>query len=86
MIGAKPLCIRFNKIDVFIRVCNGTRFLALFKTEKYDVIYNRTRYLISQKRRNTYVISHNYAKIKVDSYNSLPPAKNIGFAQCYNTL
>ena len=30
------------------------------------------RYLIGVKSGTTYVISHNYAKIKVDSYNSLP--------------
>ena len=30
------------------------------------------RYLIEVKRGITYVISKNYAKIKVDSYDSLP--------------
>ena len=72
MIGAKPLCIRFDKIDGFIRVYDGTRYLALFGTEKYDSIYNMIRYLIEVKRGITYVISKNYAKIKVDSYDSLP--------------
>ena len=32
---------------------------------------NRIRYLIEVKIGITYVISHNYAKIKVDSYNFL---------------
>ena len=31
-----------------------------------------TRYLIGIKSGITYVISHNYAKIKIDSYNSFP--------------
>ena len=48
MIGAKPLCIRFNKVDEFIRVYDGTRYLVLFSHEKYDVIYNRIRYIICQ--------------------------------------
>ena len=43
---AKPLCIRFDKIDGFIRVYDRTRYLVLFGSEKYDSIYNRIRYLI----------------------------------------
>ena len=65
--GAKPLRIRFNKIDWFIRVYDGTRYLALFGSGKYDLIYNRIRYLIGIKSGITYVISHNYARIKVYS-------------------
>ena len=38
LIGAKPLRIRFNKVDGFIRVYGGTRYLVLFGTEKYDFI------------------------------------------------
>ena len=30
LIGAKPLHIRFNKIDGFIRIYDGTRYLTLF--------------------------------------------------------
>ena len=45
----------------------------------YDFIYNRIRYLIGVKRGITYVVSHNYAKIKVDSYNSLPLEKTMTF-------
>ena len=37
LIVAKPLRIRFDKIDVFIRVY-GTRYLLLFGFEKYGVI------------------------------------------------
>ena len=40
--GAKPLRIRFNKIDGFIKIYNGTRF----GPERYDAIYDRIRYLI----------------------------------------
>ena len=65
--------IRFNEIDGFIRGHDGTRYLVLFESEKKnDLIYNRIRYLISVKSSITYIISHNYAKMKVDSYNSLP--------------
>ena len=63
--GAKPLHIRFDKVDRFIRVYDGTRYLVLFGREKYKAIYNRIRYLISQKSCITYVFSNNYARIKI---------------------
>ena len=68
---ANPLRIRFDEIYGFIRVYDGTRYLILFGSEKYDSIYNRIRYLISAKSGITYITSHNYAKIKVDSCNFL---------------
>ena len=36
---AKLLHIRFDKIDGFIRVYDGTRQLVLFGSEKYNFIY-----------------------------------------------
>ena len=38
LIGTKPLPIRFDKIDTFIKISDGTRYLTLFDSEKYDVI------------------------------------------------
>ena len=49
LIDSEPLRIRFYKIDGFIRVYDGTRYLVLFESEKYDSIYNKIRYLISVK-------------------------------------
>ena len=43
------------------------------------ISYNSIRYLIGVKISITYVISHNYAKIKVDSYDSLPLEKTLTF-------
>ena len=71
LIGGKPLRSRFDKIDTFIRVYNENRYLILFGDEKYDFIYNRIRYLIGVKSGITDVFSHNYAKIKSDSFASL---------------
>ena len=51
----------------------------LFGNEKYDYIFNRIRYLISLKSGIPEIISHNYAKIKVDSYDSLSLEKTITF-------
>ena len=45
----------------------------------YDYIYNRIRYLISLKSVITDIISHNYAEINVDSYDSLPLEKTMTF-------
>ena len=75
LIGPIPLRIRFNKVDGFTRICNGTRYLKFFGSEKYDAISNRIRYLVSLKNSLIYVFSHNYAKIKVDSYDLLPTEK-----------
>ena len=54
-IDSKPLRIKFDKVDEFIRVCDGSRYLVLFNPERYDVVYNRIRYLIGQKSGITYV-------------------------------
>ena len=48
LIGAKPLRIRFDKVDGFIRNYDGTRYLILFDPEKHDTIYDKIRYLIGQ--------------------------------------
>ena len=76
-IVAKPLHIRFDKIDGFTRIYNGTRYLVLFGSKKDDAIYNRIIYILSLKSSITYVSSHYYAKIKVDSYDSLPIEKTL---------
>ena len=50
-----PLHVRFNKTDEFIKIYNGTRYLVLFGPERYDAIYDRTRY-ISYKWKKCYYI------------------------------
>ena len=44
--GARPLRIKFDEINEFIKVYDG---IILFGPEQYDAIYNKTRYLISKK-------------------------------------
>ena len=77
LIGSNPLRIRFDKVDGFIRIYDGNRYLTLFVSEKHDAIYSRIRYLINQKISTTYIFSHNFAKIKVDFYDSLPIEKRL---------
>ena len=71
--------IWFSKVDRFVRAYDETRYLILFGPEKYHAIFNRIRYLIRVKCGITYVISYNYAKIKVDSCNSFPLEKTLIF-------
>ena len=73
------MCISFDKTDGFIRIYDGTRYLSLFGYEQYDGIYSVIGYLISLISSITYVFSHCYVKIKVDSYDSLPIEKKIDF-------
>ena len=80
LIDAKPLRIRFNKIDGSIRVYDGTRHLVFFGSGNYDCIYSRTRYLINVKSGFPY---KTYAKTKVDSCNFLPLEKTITFHYTY---
>ena len=75
----KPLRIRFNNVDGFIKIYDGTRYLVLFGPERYDPTYNWIKYVISEKSSITYIISHNFAKIKRDSYDSLPLEKTMTF-------
>ena len=75
LIGSKPLRSRFDKIGGIIRIYYRSRYLTLFGTRKYDAIYDKIRYLISIKSGITYTISHHFAKVKVDSYDSLPIEK-----------
>ena len=73
LIDTKPLRLRFDKVDGFIRLNYGTRYLFIYRfrfdSQKYNVIFNKIRYLIGIKTGITYIFSHNYANIKVDLYD-----------------
>ena len=66
-------------IDGFIRAYDGNRHKALFESEKCDSIYSSITYLINVKSGITYIIAHNYAKIKVVSYDSFTSRKTMTF-------
>ena len=80
LIDSKPLRVRLDKIDGFIRIYDETKYLTLFGSKKYDAIYNRNRSLIGIKSGITDVYSLYYAKIKVDSDDSSPIEKKTDFA------
>ena len=53
----------------------GIQYYLVLK--KYDASQNRIRYLISQHNGITYVYSHNYSRLKIDSYDFLPLEKTL---------
>ena len=73
--GAKPLRFWFDKIDRFAEIYDGIRYLILFAPERYNAICDRIKYLISEKCGIRYSINSSFARIKIDSYNSLPIEK-----------
>ena len=76
--GAKALRIWFEKVK-FIKIYDGIRYLVLFAPERYNAIYDRINHLISEKGGITYSINHNFARIRIDSYNFLPMEKTLTF-------
>ena len=73
LISAKPLCIKFNKTNWFIRTYRSARYLVLFSSEKYNFCYSRIRYLVGVKSR--YCVCCYFSQIrefKAYSYDSLP--------------
>ena len=76
--GAKPSLIRFDKVDGSIKIHNEFSFLA-FDYGWFDKICDRTKYLISEKSGITDSINHDFAKIKIDSYDSFPIEKILTF-------
>ena len=74
--GPKASRIRFDKIDGFIRVLDGEiKHLVLFDYGLFHKICDKIKYLISEKSGITESINHNFARIRIDSYNSLPIEK-----------
>ena len=51
LIGSKSLRIRFDKLDGFLTIYNGTRYLTLFGSEKYDAIYEELDILNKNKNQ-----------------------------------
>ena len=73
--GAKPLHIRIDKIDGFIKIHNEIRYLVLFDYSYCNKNSDKIKYLISEKSGITDSINHNFGRIRIDSYDSLPIEK-----------
>ena len=58
LIGAKPLCIMFDKVDGFINDYDRTKYLVLLALEKYNVVCDRIRYRTELESGIKYVLFH----------------------------
>ena len=77
--------IRFNKVGGTVKMCGGVRYLELCNSYNkvyygvdsriYNAYFYRINYVISEKSGVTDSINHNFARITIDSYNSLPIEK-----------
>ena len=78
--GPKPLRIRFDKINGFIISPDGKiKDLVLFDYGLLDKICGKIEYLITKKSGITNSINHNFGRIRINSYNSLPIKKILTF-------
>ena len=83
------LCIRFGKVNGLIKMCNEIRYLELsdsynegyygIMSRIYNKIFDRFNYHINKKGDTTDSINYNFARIRIDSYNSLPIEKALTF-------
>ena len=71
--------IRFDKIDGFIKIHDKIRYLVLFGYSHCDKICDKIKYLISDKSGITDSVNHNFARIRIELYNSLPTEKILTF-------
>ena len=74
--GRQALHIQFDKIDGFIKFYGEIRYLVL---SEYNEVYDKIKYLISEKNGFTDNVDRNFASIRIDSYNSLPTEKLLPF-------
>ena len=75
--GAKPLRIKFNKVDGFIKVYDRIIYLVLFDYGWFGG--DRIKYFMNEKSGITDSINHNFGRIRNNSYHSLPIEKILTF-------
>ena len=66
--GEKPLLIWVDKINGCIKIYNGIKYSVLLE---HNEIYDKIRYLLNEKSNIKDSINHSFARIRIDSYNSL---------------
>ena len=68
---AKPLRIRYDEINGFIKIQDRIKYLIFLYQDWFHEIGNRIKYHMNIKNGITDSINHNFAKVRIDSYNSL---------------
>ena len=71
--------IRDNEIHAFIKIQDRIKYLVLFDYCWFNKICDRIQYLMSEENGITDSINHNFSKIRIDSYNTLPIEKILTF-------
>ena len=71
--------IRYNEIHAFIKIQDRIKYLVLFDYCWFNKICDRIKYLMSEENGITDSINHNFSKIRIDSYNTLPIEKILTF-------
>ena len=64
--GSKPLRIWFDKIEGFIKIYDGIRYLVILDHSWFDEICDINKYLMSEKNSITDSINCNVARIRID--------------------
>ena len=78
--GPKPLRISFDKLEGFIiPLDRKIKHLILFDYGLFNKIGDKIKYLISKKSGTANSINHNFGKMRIDLYNSLPSKKILTF-------
>ena len=72
--------IRFDEIDVFIKIHDKINYLVIFDYSYCDKICDKKiKYFTSEKSGIKDSINYNFARIRIDSYDSLPIEKILTF-------
>ena len=71
--------IRFYRIDGFIEIHDKYKYLVLFDYSYCDKTGDKIKYVISEKSGITDSINHNFARIRIESYDYLPVEKILTF-------
>ena len=70
-------CNIFNKVDGYITKNDKTKNLVLFRSKKFETMLDRIRHVILLKSNVSFISSHKYIKIKIDSGDHLDLQKNL---------
>ena len=71
--------IRFDKIDGFIKIYDGIRYLIILDHDRLYKIWDSIKCAISEKSVITESINNDFARIRIGSYNSFPIEKILIF-------
>ena len=71
--------IRFNQKRFIIALDGKIKHLILFAYGLFNKTCDKIKYIVSKKSGYKEYINHNFGKIRIDSYDSLPIKKILSF-------